>query len=132
MASAHETTVREVYEAANRRDMDGILAGTHADVEVTPVLGANVGANVYRGHRGIREWTEDLWAEWEIFEVTVGAVIERGDRLLYPVGMHGRGRVSGAELDAEIFHLAAMRDGLVVRIEGFTEREPAMRALEAT
>jgi ketosteroid isomerase-like protein len=80
MASAHETTVREVYEAANRRDMDGILAGTHED----------------------------------------------------PVGMHGRGRVSGAELDAEIFHLAAMRDGLVVRIEGFTEREPAMRALEAT
>jgi ketosteroid isomerase-like protein len=132
MASAHETTVREVYEAANRRDMDGILAGTHADVEVTPVLGANVGANVYRGHRGIREWTEDLWAEWEIFEVTVGAVIERGDRLLYPVGMHGRGRVSGVELDAEIFHLAAMRDGLVVRIEGFTEREPAMRGLEAT
>ena len=29
MASAHETTVRQVYEAANRRDMDAILAGTH-------------------------------------------------------------------------------------------------------
>ena len=132
MASAHETTVREVYEAANRRDMDGILAGTHEAVEVTPVLGANVGANVYRGHEGIREWTEDLWGEWEIFEVTVGVVIERGDWLLYPVEMHGRGRASGAELDAEIFHLAAMRDGLVVRIEGFTERDAAMRALEAT
>ena len=25
MPSGHETTVREVYEAANRRDMDGIL-----------------------------------------------------------------------------------------------------------
>ena len=90
MASAHETTVREVYEAANRRDMDGILAGTHEAVEVTPVLGANVGANVYRGHEGIREWTEDLWGEWEIFEVTVGVVIERGEpeRDAAPVEVH--------------------------------------------
>jgi ketosteroid isomerase-like protein len=50
MASAHETTVRQVYEAAHRRDMDAILAGTHEAVEVRPVLGANLGANVYRGH----------------------------------------------------------------------------------
>ena len=25
MASAHETTVRQVYEAANQRDMDGLI-----------------------------------------------------------------------------------------------------------
>jgi ketosteroid isomerase-like protein len=40
--------------------------------------------------------------------------------------------MSGADIDAELFHLAAMRDGLIVRIEGFTERDAAMRALEAT
>jgi ketosteroid isomerase-like protein len=129
--SPHETTIRGVYEAANRRDTEGILAGTHEEVEVKPVLGANVGANVYRGHAGIRRWLEDLWGDWDTFQVSVGEVIERGDRLLYPVGMHGRGRASGVELDAEIFHLAEMRDGLMVRIEGFTEREPAMKALES-
>ena len=132
MASAHETTVREVYEAANRRDMDAILTRTHADVEVRPVLGANLGANVYRGHAGIRHWTDDLWGDWDSFEVNVGEVLERGDRLLYPVGIRGRGRASGAPFEAEIFHLATMRDGLVVRIEGFSDRDSAMNALEST
>jgi ketosteroid isomerase-like protein len=132
MASAHETTVRQVYEAANRRDMDAILAGTHEAVEVRPVLGVNLGANVYRGHEGIRQWTEDLWGDWESFDVTVGELTERGDWLLYEVGIVGRGRASGADIDAELFHLAAMRDGLIVRIEAFTERAAAVRALEAT
>ena len=81
MASAHETTVREVYEAANRRDM---------------------GANVYRGHDGFRRWTEDLWGDWESFDVSVGEVTERGDWRL------------------------------IVRIEGFSDRDSARRAFEAT
>ena len=132
MASAHEATVRQVYEAANRRDMDAILAGTHEDCEVHPVLGANLAANVYRGHEGVRQWTRDLWGEWESFEVSVGEVTERGDWLLYEVGILGRGRASGADIDAELFHLARMRDGLIVRIEGFRERDAAVRALEAT
>ena len=132
MASVHETIVRRVYEAANRRDMDDILAGSHGDVEVRPVLGANVGANIYRGHAGIRQWMEDLWGDWDSFETNVGQVVEHGDRLLYPVGLSGRGRVSGAPFEAEIFHVATMRDGLIARIEGFTDRESALRALEAT
>jgi ketosteroid isomerase-like protein len=132
MASAHEITVRAVYEAANRRDMDGILAGAHNEVEVHPVLGANVGANVYRGHAGVRQWTEDLWGEWESFDTTIGQVIERGDRLLYPVGLRGKGRASGAPFEAEIFHVTTMRDGLIARIEGFGDGDSARRALEAT
>jgi ketosteroid isomerase-like protein len=132
MASAHEITVRAVYEAANRRDMDAILAGAHNEVEVHPVLGANVGANIYRGHAGIREWTEDLWGEWDSFVTSVGEVVERGDRLLYPVGLRGSGRASGAPFEAEIFHVTTMRGGLIVRIEGFSDRDSARRALEAT
>ena len=132
MASANEATVRQVYAAANRRDMDSILAGSHTDVEVRPVLGANPGADIYNGHDGVRHWMKDLWAEWETFEIAVGEVVERRDRLLYPVGIRGRGRASGALIEGEIFHLATMRDGLMGRIEGFTDRESAMRALEAT
>ena len=49
--------------------------------------------------------------------------VERGDRLLYPVGLRGRGRASGAAFEAEIFHLTTVRDGLIVRIEGFSDRE---------
>jgi len=132
MASAHEITVRTVYEAANARDLSAILAGAHEEVLITPVIGATLGADHYRGHDGVRQWTEDLWAEWETFDVSVGEVLERGDRLLYPVLIRARGLASGAELDAEIFHVTTMRDGLIVRIEGFSDRDSARRALAAT
>ena len=112
--------------------MDAILAGTHEDCEVHPVLGANLAANVYRGHEGVRQWTRDLWGEWESFEVSVGEVTERGDWLLYRSGFWGADAPAGRTIDAEIFHLARMRDGLIVRIEGFRERDAAIRALEAT
>lgn len=132
MAGSHETTVREVYEAANRRDMDAILAGTHDDCEIRPVLGANLAADLYNGHDGVRQWTSDMWGDWDSFEVSVGEVIERGDRLLYRVGIRGRGRASGAPFEAEIFHLATMRDGLMARIDGFSDRDSAMDAFEST
>ncbi len=133
MASENEALVRRVYAAANARDMDGILAGTHEDCEVHPVLGANLAAaDVYRGHEGVRQWTRDLWGEWESFETSVGEIVERGDRLLYAVGLRGRGRASGAPFEAEIFHLTTVRDGLLFRIEGFSDRDSAQRALEAT
>ena len=132
MASAHEITVRAVYEAANARDLPAILAGAHEEVLITPVIGATLGADHYHGHDGVRQWTEDLWAEWETFDVSVGEVLERGDRLLYPVLIRARGLASGAELDDEIFHVTTMRDGLIVRIEGFSDRDSARRALEAT
>jgi hypothetical protein len=32
----------------------------------------------------------------------------------------------------EIFHVTTMRGGLIVRIEGFSDRDSARRALEAT
>jgi ketosteroid isomerase-like protein len=132
MASTNEITVRTMYEAANARDLEAILAGTHEKVVITPVLGATLGADHYHGHEGVRQWTKDLWAEWETFEVSVGEVLERGDWLLYPVGIRARGRASGAEIDDEIFHVCTMRNGKVVGIEGFTDRESAMHALEAT
>ena len=132
MASENEAVVRRVYAAANARDMDAILADTHEDCEVHPVLGANLAADVYRGHEGIRQWTRDLWGEWESFETTVGEVMERGDRLLYPVALRGRGRASGAPFETEIFHLTTVRDGLMFRMEGFSERDSAQRAFEAT
>jgi ketosteroid isomerase-like protein len=78
MASAHEITVRAGYDAANRRDMDAILAGSHAEVEVR------------------------------------------------------RSRASAVPFEAEIFHVTTMRDGLIVRVEGFGDRDSARRALEAT
>lgn len=127
-----EETIRTAYEAWSRRDIDALLAVVHADSEARPILGSNIGTSVYLGHDGMREWFRDLHQEWETFETRVTRIEERGDRALCTFAVHARGRASGVVIDAELYHLLDMRDGYILRLEAFQDREAAMKALEAT
>jgi ketosteroid isomerase-like protein len=66
------------------------------------------------------------------FKAPVPEVVDRGEKLLTVVRVQAKGRASGALIEGEIFHIGTMRDGRIVKIEGFTDRDVAMRALEAT
>jgi ketosteroid isomerase-like protein len=104
----------------------------HPDAEARPILGANIGASVYRGHDGLRQWFEDLHQEWESFQTRVTRIDERGDRALCTIDVHARGRASGVVIEGELYHVVEMRDGLILRLTAFRDRSEAMRALEAT
>jgi ketosteroid isomerase-like protein len=59
-------------------------------------------------------------------------VVDRGKKLLTAVRVPAKGRPSGVPIEGEIFHIGTMRDELIGKIEGFTDRDAAMRALDAT
>ena len=128
----HDEVIQIAYEAWSRRDIDALLEVVHEDSEARPILGANLGVSVYRGKEGLREWFRDLHQEWETFESRVTRVEEHGDRALCTLHLHARGRVSGIEIDSELYHLLEFRDGLIWRLEAFQDRDAAVRALEAT
>jgi ketosteroid isomerase-like protein len=127
-----EQTIHVAYEAWSRRNVKALLEVVHPDAEARPILGANIGASVYRGHDGLREWFKDLHQEWETFQTRVTRIDERGDRLLCTIDVHARGRASGVVIEGEMYHLVELRDGLILRLEAFRDRAEAMRALEAT
>ena len=127
-----EDTIRVAYEAWSSRDIDALLEVVHPESEARPILGANIGASVYLGRDGLREWFEDLHREWETFETRVTGAEERGDRVLLTIQVHARGRASGIEIDDELYHLVEFRDGLIARLEAFREHGSAMQALAAT
>ena len=128
----HEQTIHAAYDAWSRRDIDDLLEQVDPSAEARPLLGANVGTDVYRGHDGLRRWFEDLHQEWETFETSVARIEERGDRALCTIRIHARGRASGVMIDDELYHLIELREGLVMRLEAFRERDDAMRAFEAS
>ena len=127
-----EETIHFAYEAWSRRDVEALLEVVHPDAEARPILGANIGASVYRGHDGLREWFRDLHQEWESFQTRVTRIDERGDWVLCSIDVHARGRASGVVIEGEMYHLVELRDGLIVRLEAFMDRAEAMRGLEAT
>jgi ketosteroid isomerase-like protein len=127
-----EDTIYVAYEAWSRRDIDALLEVVHPDAEARPILGANIGASVYRGRDGLRQWFKDLHQEWETFQTRVTRIDERGDRALLTIDVHARGRASGVVIEGDLYHLVEIRDGLILRLEAFRDRPEAMRALEAT
>lgn len=46
------------------------------------------------------------------------------------VRLRGRGRGSGVEIDALFYDLYTLRDGIIVRMDQFTERSQALEAVE--
>jgi len=128
----HEETIHTAYEAWSRRDIEALLEVVHPDAEARPILGANIGASVYHGRDGLREWFTDLHQEWETFETRVIDIVERGERALCTIDIHARGRASGVVIVGDLYHVVEIRDGLILRLEAFRDRDAAMRALEAT
>jgi ketosteroid isomerase-like protein len=127
-----EETIDRAYEAWTRRDLDVLLSLTHSESEARPILGANIGTGVYRGHDGLREWMHDLHGEWETFESRVTAIEERGDRMLCTIDVRAQGRASGAAIEGEMYHLLEFREGLIWRLEAFLDHSAAVQALGAT
>jgi ketosteroid isomerase-like protein len=129
---SNEETIYQAYEAWSRRDIDALLDVVHPDAEARPILGANIGASVYRGRDGLREWFMDLHQEWERFQTRVIRIEERGERALLTIDVHARGRASGVVIEGELYHLVEIRGGQILRLEAFQDRDAALRAFGAT
>jgi ketosteroid isomerase-like protein len=127
-----EETIERAYEAWTRRDLDVLLSLTHSESEARPILGANIGTGVYRGHEGLRDWMHDLHGEWEAFETRVTDREDRGDRTLCTIQVRARGRASGAAIEGAMYHVLEFRDGLIWRLDAFLDRDSAVQALTAT
>ena len=58
--------------------------------------------------------------------------VDAGDRVATRLRHHGRGRESGLEIDAELYHqVVTFRDGTIVRIEYFASWDEALAAAGA-
>jgi ketosteroid isomerase-like protein len=113
--------------AYNRRDFDAATELFHPRIEwVLPAMQASdscVGPEeVKRFWRGLDETMEALRLDPQEF-------VDAGDRVAVRLRYYGRGKESGAELEAEMYHqVTTFRDGQMVRIEYFTSWDAAREA----
>jgi ketosteroid isomerase-like protein len=128
MSRENVEIVRGTYPAFNRRDIPAFLASLDPEVEWIPIMAALEG-RVYRGHDGVRQWIEDLAADWEHFEVQTEDFVDLGDRVLVLGHWRARGRGSGIELeDQAAAWLSELRDGKIVKMRTYSDRREALDA----
>jgi ketosteroid isomerase-like protein len=87
------------------------------------------GAQVFRGHDGLKRWTaktREIWDEWR-FEIE--RYLESDDRVVALVHLVASGGLSGVRLERETAHIWTIADGKVTRCEVFLERSEALEGL---
>jgi ketosteroid isomerase-like protein len=121
---------RAAYDAWNRADLDGFVKSFSEEVEVHPFLGRGLVASTYHGHDGLRSWFADANEPWERLDVEAEEFKQLEDgRLVIFVRALGEGSGSRALVEARIVHVLSFRDGKIVRLDSYADRETAVQAL---
>jgi ketosteroid isomerase-like protein len=120
-------TLRTVYEAINRGDVESIVRFQAADVVWRGAF-ADL-TEPHRGHAGVRMYARRVNEAWGEFAVKPERFIDLGGRILVLAREQGRGRYSGAEVRShQTAHVWTLRDGEVVGFQAYWDREEGIRA----
>jgi ketosteroid isomerase-like protein len=121
--------VKAVFEAFAERDVEGVIAHSHPDVELSAVTGDHAGrTHPYRGHDGLRQYFRDVAAVWDELRIVPGEFRQNGDTVLVT------GRVS-ARSPARLVAGSAgwvwrLGGGLVTSVRVYPSAADAMAAFE--
>ena len=129
MAETDRDVIEAVYAAFAERDVEGVIAWLHPDVEFSAVTGDHAGrTGPYRGHDGMRQYFRDVAEVWDELRVVPSDFRQSGDTILVT------GRVS-ARSPARIVAgstgwIWRLRDGLVAYARVYPSAAEAMSAFE--
>ncbi len=131
MSRENVEVVRRVYDAAIRRDAEGLLELYDPEVELddsrTPP-GELSGGRVFRGREGVREAFRKYHEAWESIEDDCEELIDAGEHVISVVTSRGRGRASGAEVERTHYGVWTIRQGKIARVVWFATRHEALEA----
>jgi ketosteroid isomerase-like protein len=120
--------VRSVLETINESGMEAALDRIHPDFEGVTPPELSPEPDTYRGHEGIRRYfagfdgvmDEVRWEADELMEAP-------DDRVVARMRLLTRSVATGLELELPVWSLCTLRDGKILRLEAFANREDALR-----
>ncbi len=127
MSEEHQI-IERIYEAFGRRDLDAIAEelGPDAHIDFTKSLSPDAG--VYPGVEGIERLLDLYWEAFDEMSIEVERFVDGPDGVLAFVVSRGRGRGSGANVEARGPHLWKFRDGRPILFTLYQEDEDALEA----
>jgi GrpB-like predicted nucleotidyltransferase (UPF0157 family)/ketosteroid isomerase-like protein len=120
--------VRRAVAAFNDRDVASFAALTTPDFEWSPSM-SPIEHETFLGPDGIRKYFDALSAAWEHFHVQPGAMRRHAAGVLLLGQLEGRGRGSGALVDAPLGMAFDLRDGMISGIRGYLDHAVALKAV---
>jgi ketosteroid isomerase-like protein len=129
MAARNVEIVRQVYECVNQGRWDGLAELLDPNVAQYGTVGGLEEHTVVRGRNEIAQLYEREADAWDRQRIEPERLIDAGDRVLVFQREYQRGRSSGLELVVETAAVIDLRNGRVVRIQGYMDRAAALEAV---
>jgi ketosteroid isomerase-like protein len=127
MSQENVDKARDFIAAYNRRDFDAAVESFHPAIEW--VLPERQSSDSCQGPGAIIRFWEGLDETFDELQLAPQEFLDAGDRVATRLRHYGRGKLSGAEIDEEMYHqVATFRDGKIVRMEYFGEWTEALEA----
>ena len=95
-------------------------------VEWVPVPQGVLAGGSYLGFEGVRDFAADFLGAWDDLRAEPEEIRQAHDRVISVVRMTGR--VDDLEVEEAWSSLFTLRDGRIVRVEGFASRDGALEA----
>lgn len=128
MSDRNVEIVRQLYESVNQRHWDRMAELLDPDVAQYGTVGGLGEGNVVRGISEIRQMYEKGNEAWDQQRIEPEKLIDAGERVVVFQLEYQRGKSSGVELVVETAVVLDLRDGRVVRIQGYMDRATALQA----
>jgi ketosteroid isomerase-like protein len=129
MAERNVEIVRQVYECVNQQRWDGMAELLDPNVAQYGTVGGLEEGTVVRGSREITQMYESESDAWDRQRIDPERLIDAGDRVVVFQREYQRGRSSGLELVDKTAAVVDLRNGRVVRIQGYMDRGAALKAV---
>jgi ketosteroid isomerase-like protein len=84
---------------------------------------------VWYGHARVRSGLEGFYAGWTDFSNDFEEFRDGGDRFAVVTRMHGTARHTGIQTEMRTSGVCEVRDGLIVRIVGYSDPDAALKAV---
>ena len=125
MSQENVEIVRETF--ARLRKGEAVVDVLSPDVVWESHVGPEQGE--YRGADEVADYYRSYFGAFEDFRVDTEEIRPLpDDRVYVAVRDRGRGKESGAEVEMMVFQIWTLRDGKVIRWQGFPSRKQALEA----
>ena len=130
MSQENVELFRHAAEAWDRGDLDDLLARYDPEVELDFVLFEGwVERPVFRGREAIRAFLEQWREAFEDYRFEVERYIDAGERVLAICSQSGAALGSNGVAVMRLAQIATFKDGLIVRLENYSDRAQALKAV---
>jgi ketosteroid isomerase-like protein len=115
------------FAAWRRRDVDAVLADSHSDVEIAPVMGP--ASTTYRGHEGMRRFWDDIFSTFPDFSPELVEARDLGDFVLGAVRIRGEGTGSHVLTEQTVWYATEWRDDKLLWYRAYETEAEALEAV---